>query len=119
MERIAFKVDTGEGCVCRGVITLNSLMFGNGIYAFVACNPSMRFKLVEMNRGSPNNLLNGIGIDLYAAALPSPLVAQALCFHSIQFLSIVHAAGSRSVDVVVDSCVGPLWGAVLVVKHMV
>eukprot|EP00983_Pelagomonas_calceolata_P043755 1139024-Pelagomonas_calceolata.AAC.4 len=25
MEWIAFKVDTGEGCVCRGVITLNSL----------------------------------------------------------------------------------------------
>eukprot|EP00983_Pelagomonas_calceolata_P061721 1146952-Pelagomonas_calceolata.AAC.1 len=32
MERIAFKlkVDIGEGCVCRGVITLNSLVFGNG-----------------------------------------------------------------------------------------
>eukprot|EP00983_Pelagomonas_calceolata_P074232 1152466-Pelagomonas_calceolata.AAC.1 len=35
MERIAFKVDTGESCVCRGVATLNSLVFGNGICAFV------------------------------------------------------------------------------------
>eukprot|EP00983_Pelagomonas_calceolata_P012522 401829-Pelagomonas_calceolata.AAC.1 len=25
MEKIAFKVDTGYGCVCMGVITLNSL----------------------------------------------------------------------------------------------
>eukprot|EP00983_Pelagomonas_calceolata_P049019 1141307-Pelagomonas_calceolata.AAC.8 len=30
-KRIAFKVDTGEGCVCRDVITMQSLVFGNGI----------------------------------------------------------------------------------------
>eukprot|EP00983_Pelagomonas_calceolata_P038422 1136796-Pelagomonas_calceolata.AAC.1 len=35
MERIAFKVDTREGCVRRGVITLNSLVFGKGICAFI------------------------------------------------------------------------------------
>eukprot|EP00983_Pelagomonas_calceolata_P021366 669366-Pelagomonas_calceolata.AAC.1 len=41
IERIASKVETGEGCVCRGVITLNSLVFGNGICAFVARNSSV------------------------------------------------------------------------------
>eukprot|EP00983_Pelagomonas_calceolata_P022407 704551-Pelagomonas_calceolata.AAC.1 len=40
MERISFKVDTGEGCVCWGVITLNSLVFGSGICAFVTRNSS-------------------------------------------------------------------------------
>eukprot|EP00983_Pelagomonas_calceolata_P029971 937548-Pelagomonas_calceolata.AAC.1 len=47
MERIASKVDIGEGCVCRGVITLNTLVFGNGICAFIARNSSMRFNLVK------------------------------------------------------------------------
>eukprot|EP00983_Pelagomonas_calceolata_P003809 123218-Pelagomonas_calceolata.AAC.1 len=51
MERIAFKVDTGKGCVCRGVITMNSLVLGNGICAFVTCNSSVGFNLVEKNRG--------------------------------------------------------------------
>eukprot|EP00983_Pelagomonas_calceolata_P030090 942895-Pelagomonas_calceolata.AAC.1 len=40
MERIAFKVDTGEGRGYRGVITLDSLVFGNGICAFVTHNSS-------------------------------------------------------------------------------
>eukprot|EP00983_Pelagomonas_calceolata_P080656 1155237-Pelagomonas_calceolata.AAC.1 len=47
MEKIAFKVNTGEGCVCRGVITLNSLVFGDGICAFVTRTSSMRFNLSE------------------------------------------------------------------------
>eukprot|EP00983_Pelagomonas_calceolata_P024439 770413-Pelagomonas_calceolata.AAC.1 len=50
LERIAFKVDTGKGCVCGGVITLNSPMFGNDICAFVTRNSSMTFYLVEINR---------------------------------------------------------------------
>eukprot|EP00983_Pelagomonas_calceolata_P117468 1160419-Pelagomonas_calceolata.AAC.3 len=40
---------TQEGCVCKGVIILNSLMFGNGICAFVARNSNMRLNLVEIN----------------------------------------------------------------------
>jgi len=51
MEGIAFKVDTGESCVCRGVITLNSLVFGNGICAFVTRKSSVRFNLVEIGVG--------------------------------------------------------------------
>eukprot|EP00983_Pelagomonas_calceolata_P018832 592193-Pelagomonas_calceolata.AAC.1 len=51
MERIAFKVYTGEGCVCRGVITLNCLVLSNCICAFVASDPSMGLDLVEINRG--------------------------------------------------------------------
>eukprot|EP00983_Pelagomonas_calceolata_P038018 1136635-Pelagomonas_calceolata.AAC.8 len=35
MERIAFKVDTGKGRGYRGVSTLNSLVFGNGICTFI------------------------------------------------------------------------------------
>ena len=49
MKRIAFKVCTWEGYVC--VITLNGLIFGNGICAFIANNSSMRFGLEKMNRG--------------------------------------------------------------------
>eukprot|EP00983_Pelagomonas_calceolata_P096952 1158190-Pelagomonas_calceolata.AAC.10 len=33
MERIAFEVYTKEGCVCKGVITLNSRVFGNAMMA--------------------------------------------------------------------------------------
>eukprot|EP00983_Pelagomonas_calceolata_P125438 1161212-Pelagomonas_calceolata.AAC.8 len=53
-------------------------------------------------------------IDLHAAAVPSPTVAQTLCLHSIKFVSCVRAAGSHSADEVSDagSCAGPLWGAV-------
>eukprot|EP00983_Pelagomonas_calceolata_P003201 104362-Pelagomonas_calceolata.AAC.20 len=48
---IAFKVDTGKACFCRGVTTLNSLVFGDGICAFVTRNPSAKLKLVESDRG--------------------------------------------------------------------
>eukprot|EP00983_Pelagomonas_calceolata_P001837 61632-Pelagomonas_calceolata.AAC.1 len=49
MERNTFKIHAGEGYVCGGVITLNSLMFGNGICTFVARNTNMRFNLVKIN----------------------------------------------------------------------
>eukprot|EP00983_Pelagomonas_calceolata_P120984 1160757-Pelagomonas_calceolata.AAC.1 len=75
MERIAFKVDTGESCVCRGVITLNSLVFGNGICAFVTCNSSVRFNLVAVNRGSEERLLGHPGERVWAIAFRSVGVA--------------------------------------------
>eukprot|EP00983_Pelagomonas_calceolata_P002336 79092-Pelagomonas_calceolata.AAC.1 len=43
-EGIAFKIYTGEGCVCSGVITLDSLVFGNGICTFGGT------RLVEIGR---------------------------------------------------------------------
>eukprot|EP00983_Pelagomonas_calceolata_P052021 1142657-Pelagomonas_calceolata.AAC.8 len=52
MESVASKVDTGEGCFRRGVITLNSLVFGNGNCALATHTSSKRFDLVEINRGS-------------------------------------------------------------------
>eukprot|EP00983_Pelagomonas_calceolata_P080644 1155229-Pelagomonas_calceolata.AAC.8 len=52
MDRIAFRFDTGEVCACRGVIALNSLMFGNGICAFAACNSSVRFDRRDKKRGT-------------------------------------------------------------------
>eukprot|EP00983_Pelagomonas_calceolata_P038355 1136779-Pelagomonas_calceolata.AAC.2 len=45
MERIALKVYAGEVYACRGAIILNSLMFGNGICAFVARSSNMRSNL--------------------------------------------------------------------------
>eukprot|EP00983_Pelagomonas_calceolata_P097565 1158263-Pelagomonas_calceolata.AAC.10 len=48
MDRIAFKVDTCEGCVCSGVVILNSLVFGKDICTFVTRNASVRFYLVEV-----------------------------------------------------------------------
>eukprot|EP00983_Pelagomonas_calceolata_P011501 371604-Pelagomonas_calceolata.AAC.3 len=48
MDRIASKVGTGEGCVRRGVITLNSLALGNGICAIITHYSSVRFNLVEI-----------------------------------------------------------------------
>eukprot|EP00983_Pelagomonas_calceolata_P026623 834574-Pelagomonas_calceolata.AAC.1 len=57
MERVAFKVDTGEGCVCRGVITLNSMVFGNGTCTLVTCNSS-QLNLMNVGRAgqlSPQN----------------------------------------------------------------
>eukprot|EP00983_Pelagomonas_calceolata_P053658 1143382-Pelagomonas_calceolata.AAC.1 len=38
-----FKVDTGKGCICRGVIPLDSLVFGNGICTFVSRNRARDF----------------------------------------------------------------------------